>query len=102
MNARVHSVVESIDAPAVAVRRAAALTSAKNSDAAPTPESAPEAIDPPAGDAGPADHDAMRITIAGVGHDVSVEPEQVMAPPRGNGHDNKAELLEIPAFMRRG
>ena len=102
MNARVHSVVESIDAPAVAIRRAAALASAKNSDAAPTPESATEAIDPPAGDAGLADHDAMRITIAGGGHDVSVEPEQVMAPPRGNGHDNKAELLEIPAFLRRG
>ena len=102
MNARVRSVVESIDAPAVAVRRAAALALAKNSDAAPTPESAPEAIDPPAGDAGPADHDAMRITIAGGGHDVSVEPEQVLASPRGNGHDNKAELLEIPAFLRRG
>ena len=102
MNARVHSVVESIDAPAVAVRRAAALASAKNSDAAPTPESAPEAIDPPAGDAGPADHDAMRITIAGGGHDVSVESEQVLASPRGNGHGNKAELLEIPAFLRRG
>ena len=81
MNARVHSVVESIDAPAVAERRAAALASAKNSDAAPTSESAPEAIDPPAGDAGPADHDGVRITIAGGGHDVSVEPEQVMAPP---------------------
>ena len=102
MNAGVPSLVESIDAPAVAERRAAALASAKNSDATPTPESAPEAIDPPAGDAGPADHDAMRITIAGGGHDVSVEPEQVMAPPRGNGHDNKAELLEIPAFLRRG
>ena len=102
MNAGVHSVIESIDAPAVAERRAAALTSAKNSDAAPTPESPPEAIDPPAGDAGPADHDAMRITIAGGGHDVSVEREQVLAPPRGNGHDNKAELLEIPAFLRRG
>ena len=102
MNARVQSVVESIEAPAVADRRAAALASAKNSDAVPTPESAPEAADPPAGDAGPADHDAMRITIAGGGHDVSVEPEQVMAPPRGNRHDNKAELLEIPAFLRRG
>ena len=40
--------------------------------------------------------------IAGGGHDVSVEREQVLAPPRGNGHDNKAELLEIPAFLRRG
>ena len=102
MNTGVPSVVESIDAPDVAERRAAALASAKNSDAAPTSESAPEAIDPPAGDAGPADHDAVRITIAGGGHDVSVEPEQVMAPPRGNGHDNKAELLEIPSFLRRG
>ena len=67
MNARVHSVVESIDAPAVAERRAAALASAVNADAT-----------------------------------ASVEREQVLAPPRGNGHDNKAELLEIPAFLRRG
>ena len=67
MNARVHSVVESIDAPAVAERRAAALASNVNADATP-----------------------------------SVEREQVLAPPRGNGHDNKAELLEIPAFLRRG
>ena len=67
MNARVHSVVESIDAPAVVERRAAALASNVNADATP-----------------------------------SVEREQVLAPPRGNGHDNKAELLEIPAFLRRG
>ena len=67
MNARVQSVVESIDAPAVAERRAAALASNVNADATP-----------------------------------SVEREQVLAPPRGNGHDNKAELLEIPAFLRRG
>ena len=73
MNAGVQSVVESIDAPAVAERRAAA-----------------------------GDHDAVRITIAGGGQDVSAEREQVLAPPRGNGHDNKAELLEIPAFLRRG
>ena len=53
MNARVHSLVESIDAPAVAERRAA-------------------------------------------------EREQVLAPPRGNGRDNGSELLEIPAFLRRG
>ena len=103
MNARVHSVVESIDAPAVAERRATALASAANADATPpVAASAPEAADPPTADAGPADHDAMRITIAGGGHDVSVEPEQVLASPRGNGHDNKAELLEIPAFLRRG
>ena len=67
MNARVHSVVESIDAPAVAERRAAALASNVNADAT-----------------------------------LSVEREQVLAPPCGNGHDNKAELLEIPAFLRRG
>ena len=96
MNARVHSVVESIDAPAVADRRAAALASAVNADAVPpVAASAPEA-------AGAGDHDAMRITIAGGDSNVPVEPEQVMAPPRGNGHDNKAELLEIPAFLRRG
>ena len=89
MNARVHSVVESIDAPAVAERRAAAIASAMNADATlPVAASAPEVAGPPAADAGD--------------HDVSVEPEQVMAPPRGNGHDNKAELLEIPAFLRRG
>ena len=86
MNAGVHSVVESIDAPAVTERRAAALASAKNSDATPpVAASAPEAADPRAGD-----------------HEVSVERERVLAPLRGNGHDNKAELLEIPAFLRRG
>ena len=96
MNAGVQSVVESIDAPAVADRRAAALASAVNADATPpVAASAPEA-------AGAGDHDAMRITIAGGGSNVPVEPERVMAPPRGNGHDNKAELLEIPAFLRRG
>ena len=46
MNARVHSVVESIDAPAVAERRAAALASAMNADATPpVAASAPEAAD---------------------------------------------------------
>ena len=61
MNARVPSVVESIDAPAVAERRAAALASAVNADATPpVAASAPEA-------AGAGDHDAMRITIAGGG-----------------------------------
>ena len=53
MNARVHSVVESIDAPAVAERRAAALASAMNADATlPVAASAPEAAGPPAADAG--------------------------------------------------
>ena len=89
MNVSVPGIVESIDAPAVAERRAAAIASAMNADATlPVAASAPEVAGPPAADAGD--------------HDVSVEPEQVMAPPRGNGHDNKAELLEIPAFLRRG
>ncbi len=89
MNARVHSVVESIDAPAVAERRAAALASAMNADATlPVAASAPEAAGPPAAGAGD--------------HDVSVEREQVLATTqRDNGHDNKAALLEIPAFLRR-
>ena len=68
----------------------------------PVAASVPEAADPPAGNAGAGDHDAVRITIASGGYEVSEEPEQVLAPPRGNGHDNKAELLEIPAFLRRG
>ena len=89
INVSVPGIVESIDAPAVAKHRAAAITSAMNADATlPVAASAPEVAGPPAADAGD--------------HDVSVEPEQVMAPPRGNGHDNKAELLEIPAFLRRG
>ena len=89
MNVSVPGIVESIDAPAVAERRAAAIASAMNADATlPVAASAPEVAGPPAADAG--------------GHDVSVEREQVLAPPRGNGHDNKAELLEIPAFLRRG
>ena len=47
MNARVHSVVESIDAPAVAERRAAALASAMNADATlPVAASAPEVAGP--------------------------------------------------------
>ena len=89
MNVSVPGTVESIDAPAVAERRATALASAMNADATlPVAASAPEAAGPPATDAG--------------GHDVSVEREQVLAPPRGNGHDNGSELLEIPAFLCRG
>ena len=89
MNVSVPGIVESIDAPAVAERRAAALASAMNADATlPVAASAPEVAGPPAADAG--------------GHGVSVEREQVLAPLRGNGHDNGAELLEIPAFLRRG
>ena len=145
MNARVHSMVESIDTPAVAERRAAALASAKNSNAAPpVATSFPEAADPPTGDTSPSgvpevdalpDKDAdpapveaqqpMNARVHSVVESIdtpavaerraaalasnvnadatpSVEREQVLAPPCGNGHDNKAELLEIPAFLRRG
>ena len=92
MNAAVPSVVEIIDAPAVAERRADALASAMNAEAtASVAASAPEAADPPAGDA-----------IADGDHAVSLKPEQVLAAPRGNGRDSDAELLEIPAFLRRG
>ena len=89
MNVSVPGTVESIDAPAVAGRRATALASAMNANATlPVAASAPEAAGPPATDAG--------------GHDVSVEREQVLAPPRGNGHDSGLELLEIPTFLCRG
>ena len=89
MNVSVPCIVESIDAPAVAERRAAVLASPMNADATlPVAASGLDAAGPPAADAGD--------------HDVSVEREQVLVPPRGNGHDNGAELLEIPAFLRRG
>ena len=89
MNVSAPGIVESIDAPAVAERRAAALASAANADATPpVAASAPEVAGSPPADAG--------------SHDVSVEREQVLAPPRGNGHDNGAALLEIPTFLRRG
>ena len=73
----------------MAERRAAALASTMNADATlPVAASAPEVAGLRAADAGD--------------HDVSVEREQVLAPPRGNGRDDKAALLEIPAFLRRG
>ena len=82
---------------------AAALASHVNAEAIPLAGAvAPEVVDPSTADTGQEDHDAVRITIAGGGRDVSAERERVLAPPRGNGHDNKAELPEIPAFLRRG
>ena len=47
--------------------------------------------------------DAIRITIANGGRDVSVEDEQPFAVPPGNGRANgdAGDLLEIPAFLRR-
>ena len=88
MNAAVPSVVESIDAPAVAERRATALASAMNTEATPpVAASAPEAADPPAGDA-----------IAGDGHDVSVEREQVLALPRGKRSRQRCGVAGDPGL----
>ena len=82
---------------------AAALASNMNGKTTPPAgAAAPEETDSPAEDTGQADHDAVRITIADGGRDVSAGRERVLAPPRGNSHDNKAELPEIPAFLRRG
>ena len=82
---------------------AAAQASPMNGAAIPpTGATSPEANDPPAEYTGQADHDAVRITIASSGRNVSAEREQVLTPQRGNSHDNKAELPEIPAFLRRG
>ena len=94
MNAGVQSVVESIDAPAVADRRAAALASAVNADATPpVAASAPEA-------AGAGDHDAMRITIAGGGSNVPVEPEcaQIAASNVRNARPNARSFLAYPVY----
>ena len=53
INVSVPGIVESIDAPAVAERRAAAIASAMNADATlPVAASAPEVAGPPAADAG--------------------------------------------------
>ena len=82
---------------------AAALASNMNGKTTPPAvAAAPEETDPPAEDTGQADHDAVRITIADGGRDVSAERERVLAPTRGNGHDSNAKLPEIPAFLRRG
>ena len=75
MNARVHSVVESIDAPAVAAHRAAAITSAMNADATlPVAASAPEAADPPTGDAGAGGHDVSVERVVTVGMRIAAHP----------------------------
>ena len=52
----------------------------------------------------PVDYDAVRITIANGGRDITAERERVLAPPRGNGQapaPGSGDLLEIPAFLRR-
>ena len=92
MNACVHAIVESLDAPAVAETRAAALGAL---NAVPTSDGGPRVI----------------VNTSGLGGDASVDdgsgdPTPEDAPPtppvRGNGHDSAAaNLLEIPAFLRR-
>ena len=67
---------------------------------------ASEAGDAGGNGAGPADappRDAVRVTIAGGGGEVRVEPDRTMQPPpvSGNGHDAGGDPLEIPAFLRR-
>ena len=89
---RTPSVVESIDSPAVAEQRAAALGGL---NAVPTADGGPRVI----------------VNTVGFGDDASADdgsgdatPEGTPpAPPvRGNGHDSAAaNLLEIPAFLRR-
>ena len=52
----------------------------------------------------PADYDAVRITIANGGRDISAEGERVLVPSRGNGQapePGTGDPLEIPAFLRR-
>ena len=84
-------------------------------DDVPVSESGGEPSDPDtlaveAGDTGangagsadaPPDHDGVRVTIAGGGSEVRVEPERVFAPATGNGHGAGEDLPEIPAFLRR-
>ena len=96
MNACVHAIDESLDSPAVAERldasRAAALSAL---NAVPTSDGGPRVI----------------VNTSGLGGDASVDdgsgdPTLEDAPPtppvRGNGHDSAAaNLLEIPAFLRR-
>ena len=92
MNACVHAIVESIDSPAVAESRTAALGAL---NAVPTSDGGPRVI----------------VNTSGLGGDASVDdgsgdPTPEDAPPtppvRGNGHDSAAaNLLEIPAFLRR-
>ena len=89
---RTPSVVESLDSPAVAESRTAALGAL---NAVPTSDGGPRVI----------------VNTSGLGGDASVDdgsgdptPEDTSpAPPvRGNGHDSAAaNLLEIPAFLRR-
>ena len=97
MNACVHAIVESIDSPAVAETRAAALDAL---NAVPTADGGPRVIINTVGFEGNGSADA-----AGENRAVNPAPEAVpaMPPVRDNGHDSNgsSDLLEIPAFLRR-
>ena len=90
------SIVESIDSPAVAERLAASRAAALNAlNAVPTADGGPRVI----------------VNTPGFGDDASVDDGSGGATPSagtasgepagGNGHDSGANLLEIPAFLRR-
>ena len=103
INAPVHAAVGSLNTPAVTEHGATIASRVDGEDTPPAgANDTPEPADPSAGVAGPADRDAARIAIAAGDRDVSVEPEQDLTPPRGNGQDTDAALPEIPAFLRRG
>ena len=96
MNACVHAIVESLDSPAVAERLAASRAAALGAlNAIPTSDGGPRVI----------------VNTSGLGGDASVDdgsggvtPEDAppASPVRGNDHDSAAaNLLEIPAFLRR-
>ena len=77
------------NAAAVAVR-----SDTDEAPVAPAEDTAPE----------PTDDDAVRITIANGGRDITTERERVLAPPHGNAQapePGSSDRLEIPAFLRR-
>ena len=93
---RPKSIVESIDSPAVAERLAASRAAALDAlNAVPTADGGPRVI----------------VNTSGFGDDASVDDGSGGATPSagtasgepagGNGHDSGANLLEIPAFLRR-
>ena len=86
------SVVESIDSPAVAEQRTAALDAL---NAVPTADGGPRVIVNTVG----LDDDASADGGSG---DATMEDTTPAPPVQGNGHDSAAaNLLEIPAFLRR-
>ncbi len=89
---RTPSLVESIDSPAVAEQRAAALGAL---NAVPTADGGPRVIVNTVG----FDDNASADDGSG---DATPEDTPPAPPVRGNGHDSAAAgLLEIPAFLRR-